>query len=196
MKNNPILNENLAELDVRYYESFINKSLIKNFSYSGRLYHRKDDNTARFWINDKDVIKWFINNGMPVGSKTKSIQIPSKIIKNRKLSIACLRGIFNTDGCVYRQYSKIYKSQHKHYSNYAVIEIKSKSRKLILQIKAILVREKNVFKFIKVVRPREYHMERYKSIINNHMLKVGPVAQPGRAPEKAEGSVITSISLR
>ena len=130
------------EKDVDYYKCFIHPLILKHFSYSGRLYHRKDDNTARFWINDKNIIKQFVDYGLLIGPKTNTIRIPKEIMNNKKLSIACLRGIFNTDGCVYRQYSKIYKNQRKHYSNYAVIEIKSKSQKLILQIKDILDKNK------------------------------------------------------
>ncbi len=37
--------------------------------------------------------------GLPLGSKA-NISIPHKILNHRKFSIACLRGIFDTDGCL------------------------------------------------------------------------------------------------
>ena len=86
------------EKDVDYYKCFIHPLILKHFSYSGRLYHRKDDNTARFWINDKNIIKQFVDYGLLIGPKTNTIRIPKEIMNNKKLSIACLRGIFNTDG--------------------------------------------------------------------------------------------------
>ena len=79
---------------------------------------------------------------MPIGYKTNKVSIPNKILNSTKLSIACLRGIFNTDGSVYRMYSKMYAGQHKFYANYAVVEIKIKSEILIHQIESILIRLK------------------------------------------------------
>jgi len=79
---------------------------------------------------------------LPIGYKTNKVSIPNKILNSTKLSIACLRGIFNTDGSVYRMYSKMYAGQHKFYANYAVVEIKIKSEILIHQIESILIRLK------------------------------------------------------
>ena len=190
--------------DSEYYRSFLHPIIMKNFGYSGRLYHRKDDNTARFWINNKDIIQYFVDNGLPVGPKAATIKIPHKIMINKRLSISCVHGIFNTDGCVYRRYSKQYKNHSKSYTNYAVVEFKVKSKALLIQIKYILesneiktnsiiknkidayvlriTSQQEVSRFMKIIKPRKYHLERYKSITNKEILKSGPVAQPGRAP--------------
>lgn len=189
------------EKDSQYYTSFVHPLILKHFGYSGRLYHRKDDNTARFWISDKKVIQQFVKYGLPIGPKTNTIKIPQNIMKNKKLSIACLRGVFNTGGCVYRRYSKQYKNHPKKYVNYAVIEFKVKSKVLLEQVKEILesveikttsisknktdayvlriTSQKDISEFMKVIILRKYHMERYKTIIKKEKLKLGPVAQPG-----------------
>jgi intein/homing endonuclease len=186
--------------DSEYYKIFIQPTMQSFFGYSGRLYHRKDDDSARYWITNKYIVNWFLNIGLPLSPKTDTIKIPNRLIENKKLAIACLRGIFNSDGCVFRRYSKQYKNHSKLYSNYAVIEIKVKSNELLNQIKEILseigirttiitkhtrtkafvmriTSQKDIAKFMKVVKPRLYHINRYESIINK-----GPVAQPGRAP--------------
>lgn len=126
--------------DLDYYRNFIHPTIKNNFCYRGILYHRKDDETARYFITHRKIINWFIKIGLPVGLKTEKVKIPGEIMMHTGLAMSCLRGIFNTDGCVYRRYSKQYKNHSKFYSNYANIEIKIKSRPLIIQIKKILNR--------------------------------------------------------
>ena len=130
---------------------------------------------------------WFVNLGLPIGLKVNKVEIPSQIINEIKLAVACVRGIFNTDGCVFRRYSKIYKGHKKHYSNYAVVEFKIKSEKLLYQIKDILTKinikttavtkdktgasvlrvtsQEDIKTFMKAVKPRKYHLDRYNEII-------------------------------
>lgn len=181
------------ETDRKYYEQTLMKSFKENFQYDANLYHRKDDNTARLWVYDKSVVSFFIQIGLKVGPK-KDITIPKKIFQKKRNLISCIRGIFNTDGSVYSRYSKKYKRHAKKYTNYAVTEFKSKSKKLIKQIKNSLQKigikttviskpkgkstsvvritsQKNVKKFFTSINPRKYHWERYKKIINPSLPK-------------------------
>jgi intein/homing endonuclease len=175
-----------SETDVENYREFIQSTMMRSFGKPGRLYERKDDNTIRYWMTNRKIVEWFVQFGLTVGPKIDRVEIPNQILQDEKLSIACLRGIFNTDGCVYRQFSKQYKGQSRHYSNYAVVEFKIRSEKLIGQIKEILnslgikttvisknklkasvvriTSQPNVAKFMETVQPRKYHVERYKSI--------------------------------
>ena len=127
--------------DSQYYKEIINNIIKTNFKANLRMYRRKEDNTIRVIISNKKVINFLKSLGYTFGPKTNSVYIPNKIIKNKELSLACLRGIFNTDGCIYRRYSKKYNRHKKIYSNYKVIQFKSNSNRLIKQIKFILYRE-------------------------------------------------------
>ena len=66
--------------------------------------------------------------GIPTGNKTFSISIPKKLMP-WKYSRHIIRGIFETDGCIYFSYSR--KSK---YPTYPRIEIKSSSKILVSQI--------------------------------------------------------------
>jgi hypothetical protein len=174
--------------DTDYYKEFIQPIINKAFGIPGRIYHRKDDNTVRYWITKRSIVDWFIRQGLSKGPKINRVVIPNKIFQDPSLAIACIRGIFNTDGCIYRRYSKQYKNHSKYYANYAVAEIRIKSEKLVNQISVILktvgikttavtktklgisvlriTSQLDLKKFIEIVKPREYHLKRYESIIN------------------------------
>ncbi len=126
--------------DFSYYQKIILSIILQNFNYAGRIYHRKD-NTVRYFIKRKEVIRFLLGLGYKFGPKANSVFIPESILNNKSMSLACVRGIFNTDGGFYKRYSRKYKNHKKLYSNYNVAQIKSNSKKLLEQIKYILNRE-------------------------------------------------------
>lgn len=168
--------------DSQYYKEVIKQIIKSNFDNLGYLYHRKKDDTVRYFIYNKEVISFLIMLGYGFGPKTNNVKIPKKILKNYKLSIPCIRGIFNTDGCIYRRYSKKYKNHSKEYLNYRVIQFKMNSKVLLDQIKEILnrldiksnkvIQDKNSFvlritsqndvkKFVKLINTKhKHHLER------------------------------------
>lgn len=189
------------ETDVDYYKSFLQPTLQEKFGIPGNIYHRKDNDTVCYWIRKGNIISWFVNLGLPVGPKIDKVAIPDAIMREIELAMACVRGIFNTDGCVYRRFSKQYKSHTRPYLNHAVVEFKIRSERLIRQIKDVLTAldikttivsknkidawvvritsQPDVAKFMDIIKPRAYHLERYKLIVSKE--NKGPVAQPGRA---------------
>lgn len=189
------------ETDEDYYRHFLQPTLQEKFGIPGNIYHRKDNDTVCYWITTGDVISWFVNLGLPVGPKIDKVAIPDAVMHETGLAAACIRGVFNTDGCVYRRYSKQYKSHTRPYLNHAVVEFKIRSERLIRQIKDVLTAldikttvvsknkidawvvritsQSDVAKFMDIIKPRTYHLERYKLIVSKE--NKGPVAQPGRA---------------
>ncbi len=126
--------------DLPYYRNTIMPIFKKEFGVNGRLYLRKDTKAILYWIGNKEVIAYFVKLGLPVGKKSSSIRIPAVIHRDPVLLKACIRGIFNTDGCVYRRYSKKFKGQRTRYMNYAVIQFKMKSKPLLEQIRHTLLK--------------------------------------------------------
>jgi len=120
--------------DHQYYKKIIQPIVLKEFGVRGYIYHRKDDNTVRFFIQSKRVVSLLNSLGLPIGVK-KNITIPKDFKNNLNLAKSCIRGIFNTDGSVYRRYSKQYSSHPKYYKNYAVIQFKMRNRNVIKFIK-------------------------------------------------------------
>jgi len=136
-----------------------------------------------FQIWSDDLVKFKQKLGLPLGPKI-SIDIPKGFLSNQKLKAAVIRGIFDTDGCVYLEKKKT--------GLYPRIEIKTISLPLALQLKktlneiglikatmyqekglrlgnrkisyAVAVRGAKMFhKFIEVVSPKnQKHLEKYK----------------------------------
>ena len=92
--------------DSQYYHVVIRGILRRYFNLKAKVYHRKDDDTVRVKIYDKHFIAFFRNLGFNFGKKSETVFIPKEILENRSFSLACLRGIFNADGCVYKRYQK------------------------------------------------------------------------------------------
>lgn len=126
------------EKDYQYYKEIIQPILIKNFNISGSIKHREDDNSLRFRIFRKPLFLFLIDLGFKFGPKSHNVEIPKVILNNVQFQKSFLRGLFNTDGSIYRRYSKKYKHHFRLYSNYKVIQFTSVSRRLIEQIHEIL----------------------------------------------------------
>lgn len=122
------------KLDKEYYEKILTP-IIKNILPKSKPYMVKVDNTLRFTVYSKDLYIFFTERlHMKKGKKTYVITIPEEIInsKNYKLINACLRGIFDTDGCVAFDRRKAYKKP------YIRIILNMKSLNLIKQVYEIL----------------------------------------------------------
>lgn len=125
--------------DLQYYTDFVQPFFDKYYEYKGCLYKRKDSNVVTYSVLKKNVVKEFIDTGFKFGRKDETLSIPEEIFKDNKLALACIAGIFCSDGTVYSRYSKRYKNHSRKY-NYAVIQIKLNAPIVIKQIKTILER--------------------------------------------------------
>lgn len=121
--------------DRAYYLTKLVPIIRKKFGGFRKTYHRIDDNTIRYVLCDKKIIRFFKKMGMPIGEKENLIRVPIEISSNKRCTKACIRGIFNTDGSVYSRYSKQYTGHARLYRSYAVVQFKMKSNEVILWIK-------------------------------------------------------------
>jgi DNA-binding transcriptional regulator WhiA len=83
-----------------------------------------------FQIWSNDLVKFKQELGLKIGPKI-DVVIPSKFLTEDKLKIAVIRGIFDTDGCVYLE-----KKNHKLYPRTQIVTI---SKKLAEQLKSIFI---------------------------------------------------------
>ena len=173
--------------DEPYYSQVLRPILIIEFGVKGCIRFRKDCQVVRFETTHKNVFNFIKLLGFPIGKKDY-LEIPTSIISNNNFSIACVRGIFDTDGSIYSRYSKKYHNHAKFY-HYMVVQFKMKSYDLIKQIKNILdtnnikttkigtikklyfvVRvtdQESIHIFMKLIKPNnEYHVKRYSNFTN------------------------------
>lgn len=79
------------------------KSFIeKLFKLPAHIRERKEDNTINVVASSKSLVEFLFAKGMPIGNKIKNgLRIPRWIMADSKYKKAFIRGLFDTDGCVY-----------------------------------------------------------------------------------------------
>ena len=116
--------------------AFFIKNLIKElFDLEASIIYRKKELAMYIMVSRKKLVK-FCNKklGLHIGNKLKQgLDIPTWIRNNSELEKACIRGIMDTDGCIFEECHKI---KGKFY-NYKRLNITSASpflRKSIFEI--------------------------------------------------------------
>ena len=125
------------------------------------------DNTLQLTITGINLVEYLLDKGLNRGNKIKNkIRIPGWIRKNREYSLSCVRGLFDTDGCVYID-KHIYKK--KIYKNIC-LDFTSASPALINDVYYILTHEGlNFKKYGKSIKLRkEDEIKKYIRIIGTH----------------------------
>lgn len=58
---------------------------------------------GRIEISRRDLVEFLTQNGLVLGNKVRQqATVPKWILENKEYRIACLRGLIDTDGCVYK----------------------------------------------------------------------------------------------
>ena len=116
--------------DVKY-SKFVKELIKKLYNISPSHTHIRK-NTIEMKYHRKPLILFKKKLGLPLGPKT-DIQIPAWILADTCFIIACVRGLFDTDG--YLRFRKPCKGK---YHSYPELRLTSKSKKLVEQIRNIL----------------------------------------------------------
>jgi len=97
------------------YSRFVVNLIKKLFNVYIGTCHRKDSKATSYNISRTKLIHFCIEKlGLKQGNKIKQqVDIPEWIKKNKLYSIACVRGLVDTDGCIF---THRYKSKGKWYS--------------------------------------------------------------------------------
>ncbi len=83
----------------KQYIKVVNKMLVKQFGKNPYERYRKDARVTYLEVSLKDMSGYM---GFPIGSKIRNrIKIPEWIWTKSIYLKSCLRGIFDTDGCIY-----------------------------------------------------------------------------------------------
>lgn len=88
--------------DLGYYQSKLRPLVKKLFQVNG--YMQRRENTLRFLIKSKRIHDFLESVGMPDGEKARNeaLSIPKWIAQRPEFLRACVRGITDTDGSIFR----------------------------------------------------------------------------------------------
>ncbi len=115
--------------DMEYYHSHLKKLYYNLFGIKISIREMKSDGVLGFQIWSDELISFKRYLGLPLGKKD-NINIPPIFLGNNKIRIGVLRGIFDTDGCIYLE--------NKRGKLYPRIEIRTTSSTLTNQMVRIL----------------------------------------------------------
>ncbi len=132
----------------------------------------------------KEIGMYMKSIGLMSGNKIKNkVKIPEWIFTNHSFMVAVLRGLFDTDGCIYRKYDHYAQIQFKFGSPYILNSIKRAllylfynptkiqkelNHKNFFGYKLYLSRQGEIDRFFEEIRPmNQKHVDRYNKIRNN-----------------------------
>ncbi|MDP2665234.1 MAG: LAGLIDADG family homing endonuclease, partial [bacterium] len=92
----------LHHIDDLEYASFVVNLIKKLFRVTPSVYHSPKDSINDIVVSRKELVQYLHKLGLPIGNKVKQqFDIPKWIKRNRKFSIACVRGLVDTDGSIF-----------------------------------------------------------------------------------------------
>lgn len=97
--------------------ALISHKFIKDlFGISSTLKIRSEENTVTIVASSKSLVEFLNRLGMPIGNKIqKHLEVPKWILKKELYQKAFIRGLFDTDGCIYLDTHKIKGKLYKHF---------------------------------------------------------------------------------
>lgn len=113
-----------AELDLEYSD-YISKLAENLFDIKPAIIKTKTKNTLVLKLSSITLIDFLVRKGLPRGNKLKwGLRIPKWIIENKSYRQACVRGLMDTDGCLYihkhkSKYGKVYNNIGLNFSSYS-----------------------------------------------------------------------------
>lgn len=112
--------------DTDYQHALFVKALIeKLFKIQVQLSNRRNEKACEIIISSKSVSHFFVGQGIPQGNKIiLGVSIPNWIQKKPLYRKAFIRGLFDTDGCVYldihRYRREVYKNLGMAFANQSI----------------------------------------------------------------------------
>ncbi|MDP3732166.1 MAG: LAGLIDADG family homing endonuclease [Candidatus Omnitrophota bacterium] len=142
------------------------RSLIKRlFNISASLVATDSDNADRIVASGINLVEFLLAKGLKIGNKVKNrVNVPRWVLNNRNYSIACLRGLVDTDGSFYHYNHKVY---NKKYCNFAMC-FTSYSKPLLTSV-YIILKDLN---FNPVMNARRVYLHK-RDDIDKYFLEIG-----------------------
>lgn len=158
----------LNSVDDHAYSLFVCRLLFKLFGIKPSIRKRKDAQAIDIYISRTNLVNFCQKIGLKIGNKIKQgLDIPSWIRNKTSFQCACIRGLIDTDGCVF---THTYIVGGTRYS-YKKIDFTTASKPLLISIYSIF---ENMGFHPRIARGRSirfdsiYDVKKYFKIINSH----------------------------
>lgn len=89
------------------YSEYVTWLIKRLFSIEPSFSYRKIENTGNVTISSRNLVEFLKRHGIKEGDKTKWGGAPDWVWQNKRFQAAYLRGLMDTDGCVYHHKYKV-----------------------------------------------------------------------------------------
>lgn len=103
----------LHKTDDKEYSVFVANLIEELFSVKPSINHKKDKEAINIVVSRINLVNFCNSIGLKKGNKVKQqVSIPSWILKNNDFKKTCLRGLIDTDGCIYNECHNIKRKRY------------------------------------------------------------------------------------
>jgi len=157
----------LNSRDDKEYIEFVSNLIYELFNKKPSTFPCKDAIASKISVASMDLTDYLVKLGLKVGNKiTLQVDIPDWIKKNRAYSIACIRGLVDTDGCIFKHTYKV-NNKFYNYKKLAFVSYSQPLRKSVYDILKSLGLNPRLFSYRDVRIDSQLDMEKYFSIIGS-----------------------------
>lgn len=108
--------------DDKEYINYVKNLLVKLFEVIPSIYEWQGESVTGIVVSRTELVNFLVKNGLKIGGKVRQqVGIPHWIKESDSYSRACLRGLFDTDGCFYidrhKYKDKIYLNAGMNFTN-------------------------------------------------------------------------------
>ncbi len=149
---------------IKDYDYIVNylKPLVENiFNINAHIHKSKYFNGIYLTLIGKNLVRFFNNIGIKSGDKIKNrVGIPIWIKKDKKLLKSCIRGLFDTDGCLYElrpHWPGIFQLSFKNHNKKLLNDARNSLLELGFNVSKVtsnqiyITRKDNVYRFYKEI---------------------------------------------
>lgn len=124
-----------SRYDHEYYNSFLAPVIGQLFSLRVSLTIIEKNHSIRLRVYSKKLVQYFLDNhGLPPGNKINhKVTIPQWIKKDKNYLASCLRGLYDTDGGIYRLSKNTFQVVFTNYN----LKLLNDVRKALIQLDII-----------------------------------------------------------
>lgn len=171
----------ITDADYAYWVKGLCEKLFGVKVHAGRR-----ENTINLTISGVGMVEFLLKNGLKIGNKIRNrVDIPTWIGKSRIFSHACVRGLIDTDGCVYLDTHYINRKRYKYiclaFTSYSGSLLKSVYKVLfsgglnptLYKNNLKLRKENDVYRYYKLIGS---HNTKHLSKLENFFENSGEVA--------------------
>jgi hypothetical protein len=84
------------------YVQYVRQLVVHLFGIAPRIMQRKNEKVVIVSLASTTLVDYLVANGLCRGNKIRQgLQIPSWILRSTDFTKACVRGLIDTDGCLY-----------------------------------------------------------------------------------------------